>query len=164
MALVLFTILLWTATATLGAIAFRRSDGTFARGLRDAAREAVFIAPRLCIGILGAGFVAALLPADLVSAYLGAGSGIVGLAGASVAGMILPGGPVVAFAVGAAALEAGAGHGQVGAFILGWLLLSSNRTLVWEIPIMGTGFVLFRMVLATPIPLAIGYFISLLAN
>jgi len=164
MALILFTIFLWGATAVLGVLAFQRNDGTFTSGLKDAAWEAVFIAPRLCIGIMGAGFVAALLPGEMVSTYLGGNSGALGLLAASAAGMIIPGGPVVAFAVAAAALDAGAGSGQAVAFVTGWLLLSSNRTLVWEMPIMGMPFILFRMLLALPIPLLVGYVVSLLAK
>lgn len=163
MALILFTIFLWTTTIVLGSIAWQKNDGTFTSGLKDAAREAVFIAPRLCVGILGAGFVAELLPGELVSTYLGSGSGFLGLAAASIAGLLIPGGPVVAFAVAAAALDAGAGLGPVIAFVVGWLLLSSNRTLVWELPIMGANFILFRAVIALPIPMLTGWAVSQIA-
>jgi len=163
MALILFTILLWSATAVFGLTALRRGDGSFKEGLRDAAREALFIAPRLVVGVLGAGFIAALLPADLVSNTLGGGSGWLGLTLAAAAGFVIPGGPVVAFAVSASALEGGAGPGQVVAFISGWLLLSSNRTLVWELPIMGNSFLIFRMAICLPFPVIIGYLISLAA-
>jgi uncharacterized membrane protein YraQ (UPF0718 family) len=163
MALILFTVFLWSATAAFGVTAWRRGDGSFAAGIRDAVREALFIAPRLIVGVLGAGFVAALLPGELVSSALGSGSGWQGLVIASVAGMIIPGGPVVAFAVGAAALEAGAGAGQVIAFVTAWLLMSSNRTLVWEMPIMGAPFILFRMAICLPIPVIVGALITLIA-
>jgi len=162
MALILFTVFLWGATTAFGVMAWRRHDGTFAAGIRDAAREALFIAPRLIVGVLGAGFVAALLPGELVSSALGSGSGWPGLVIASLAGMAIPGGPVVAFAVGAAALEAGAGAGQTMAFVTAWLLMSSNRTLVWEMPIMGAPFILFRMTLCLPFPVIVGALISLI--
>ncbi|TYC51262.1 permease [Rhodobacterales bacterium] len=164
MALILFTVFLWATTILLGAIAWQKNDGTFTSGLRDAAREAVFITPRLCVGILGAGFVAELLPGELVSTYLGAGSGLPGLLAASIVGVLIPGGPVVAFAVAAAALEAGAGMGPVIAFVVGWLLMSFNRTLVWELPIMGANFIFFRAVLALPVPILTGWAVSLLSS
>ncbi|MEM5584693.1 permease [Roseibium sp. AS2] len=162
MALILFSIFLWSATGALGWLAYQRRDGSFRSGARDAVREAVFIAPRLLIGVLGAGFIAALLPGDLVSRVLGSESGFPGLLMASGAGLIIPGGPVVAFSVGAAALEAGAGSGQVIAFLTGWLLMSSNRTIIWETPIMGVPFTTLRYAISLPFPVVIGGIVTLM--
>ncbi len=164
MALILFTLFLWAATATMATLAYRRHDGSLAAGAKDALRESVFIAPRLLVGILGAGFVAALLPEDLVRQSLGVDSGFAGLIVASAAGIIIPGGPVVTFAVGAAALEAGAGIGQVIGFVTAWLLMSLNRTLVWEMPIMGGYFMVFRYTTSALLPIAIGSLVDLLAG
>ncbi|AXS40783.1 hypothetical protein [Breoghania sp. L-A4] len=162
MTLLIFTGFLWGSMLTLGVIAARRGDGTFAHGVRLALREATFIAPRLFVGILGAGFVAELLPADTVRAFLGSGSGSLGILIATLAGGIVPGGPVVAYAVGGAALEAGAGVPQVMAFVTAWLLFSVNRTFVWEVSVMGGAYVRARMMLSLPVPLAVGHLALLL--
>jgi uncharacterized membrane protein YraQ (UPF0718 family) len=121
-----------------------------------------FIAPRLVIGVLGAGFVAALLPPETVRTFLGDGSGSLGILAATVAGGFLPGGPVVAYAVGGAALEAGAGTAQVMTFVTAWLLFSFNRTIIWEVPVMGARYTGIRMAMALPVPIAVGHLALLL--
>ena len=162
MTLILFSAFLWGATLVLGGLAARRKDGTFGHGVRLALREATFVAPRLVIGVLGAGFVAELLPAETIRTFLGAGSGSLGILIATVAGGIVPGGPVVAYAVGGAALAADAGVPQVMAFGTAWLLFSVNRTIVWEVPVMGGRYVRSRMLLSLPVPLAVGHLALLL--
>jgi hypothetical protein len=151
-----FTVLLWLGMLAFGVLAWRRRDGTFGAGLRDSLREYRFIIPRLAVGIIGAGFVAALLPGGFVEATLGPASGLVGVGVAVLCGLAVPGGPVIAYAIGASALLAGAGTPQVVTFVTAWLLFSSNRTLVWELPIMGRRFVVARVLMALPVPLLLG--------
>lgn len=151
-----FTILLWAAMAVFGVLAWRRRDGTFRAGLLDSLREFRFIIPRLAVGILGAGFVAAVLPRGFVEAALGPASGLVGIAIAVVCGCAVPGGPVIAYAIAASAMLAGAGTPQIVAFLSAWLLYSANRTIVWELPIMGRRFVVARVLMALPVPFAVG--------
>jgi len=157
MALVIFTVFLWAATMGMGVLAHRKHDGTFIAGFRDAARESLFIAPRICVGIFGSGFIAELLPREMVSSLLGSGSGSPGILIASAVGGFVPGGPVVAFAIGAAALKAGAGTPQIMAFVLSWLLFSFNRTLIWELPVMRARFTRARILLSAPVPVVIGH-------
>ncbi|MBD1545655.1 hypothetical protein [Roseibium aggregatum] len=164
MALVFFTIFLWTATVAMGVLAWRKDDGTFVAGFRDAARESLFIAPRVCVGIFGSGFIAELLPKETVSSLLGSGSGSLGILIASIAGAFVPGGPVVAFAIGAAALKAGAGSPQIMGFVVSWLLFSFNRTLIWELPVMRARFTGARILLSAPIPLIVGHLTMLSAG
>ena len=91
----IFTLVLWFAMLTFGVLAWRRHDGVFAAGLRDCLRENRFIIPRLAVGILGAGFVAAVLPPEYVEATLGPSSGLFGVAIALICGLAVPGGPVM---------------------------------------------------------------------
>ena len=152
MTALIFTLALWLGTLIFGVLAWRRRDGTFRAGLR----EYRFIIPRLAVGILGAGFVAAILPPEFIEATLGPSSGLAGVALALVCGLAVPGGPVIAYAIGASALLAGAGTPQIVTFVSAWLLFSANRTLVWELPIMGRRFVVARVIMSLPIPLALG--------
>ena len=52
--------------------------------LRDSAREGVLdffkLMPRIMLGVIGAGYIAALLPQDVVGRWLGADSGAAGIA------------------------------------------------------------------------------------
>ena len=151
-----FTVALWIGTLGFAILAWRRRDGTFAAGLRDSLREYKFIIPRLTVGIVGAGFVAAAMPSGFVEATLGPASGFGGVAIAVACGLIVPGGPVIAYALAAPALLAGAGIPQIITFLTAWNLYSSNRMLVWELPIMGRRFVVARALMTVPVPFVLG--------
>lgn len=157
MTLILFTGVLFGGALWMGVLAARRADGTLEGGFRDALREMTFVAPRLTVGVIGAGFTAELLPSDAVRSVLGAESGSLGVLLASAMGAIIPGGPVLVYAVGGSALLAGAGVPQVIAFVTAWLLLSLTRTLVWEAPIMGMRYVRDRVMLSLVFPVLIGH-------
>lgn len=157
MTLILFTLLLWAVAVGLGWTAASRGGELFWGGVRDAADQMVFVAPRIVVGVIGAGFIAELLPPETVRALLGADSGLLGLLIAAALGAAIPGGPALVYAVGGAALAAGAGGGQVIAFTTSWLLLSLNRTMVWEAPIMGGRYARERILFALPLPLLIGW-------
>lgn len=151
-----FSALLWAIAGALLLLARRRKDGTEREGLRRASKEFLWLLPRLAIGIVGAGFIARLLPEEQVAAHLGPGSTWLGLAIATIAGALTPGGPVVGFSVGAAALKAGAGLPQVVAFVTAWSLVSLNRMIVWELPIMPRWFIALRLLVCAPLPLLVG--------
>jgi uncharacterized membrane protein YraQ (UPF0718 family) len=153
---ILFSILLWAIATALLLVAWRRRDGTAREALSRGWREFVWLLPRLTLGIIGAGFIARLLPEEAVSAYLGAESGWIGLMIATSAGALTPGGPVVGFSIAAAALKAGAGLPQVIGYVTAWSLLSFNRILVWELPIMARWFIGLRLMVSVPLPLIAG--------
>lgn len=157
MTLLLFSILLWGLAALTGLLTFRRGDGSFQEGLRAAWAEMAFLAPRLTIGVLGSGFVAELLPEESVRAWLGHGTGSLGILAATLLGGVIPGGPVLVFAVSGAALQAGAGAPQAMTFVTAWLLFSINRALVWETPFLGGRYIRDRILLSLPAPLLIGH-------
>ena len=92
--------------------------------------------PRIAIGMIGSGFIAEILPRHLMPGWFGAGTGVTGLAIATVAGALTPGGPVVGFALAAAALKSGAGAPQVIAYTIAWALFALPRVLIYEIPSM----------------------------
>jgi uncharacterized membrane protein YraQ (UPF0718 family) len=150
-----FTVFLAAIALGLLSIAHRRRDGTAEAGLRDAALDLWYLMPRLAVGVIGAGFIARAMPQDLVLQWLGPSSGAGGVITAALAGALTPGGPVVGFALGAAALKAGAGLPQVMAYVTGWSLYTINRVLVWEVPTMPMRFVLIRMAVSLPFPFVI---------
>lgn len=156
-----FTLALWVGTLVFAVLAWRRRDGTFVAGLRDSVKEFRFIIPRLTVGIVGAGFVAAVMPRGFVEATLGPASGFGGIAIAVACGFVVPGGPVIAYALAAPALLAGAGLPQIITFLTAWNLYSSNRMLVWELPIMGRRFIVARALLTLPVPFVLGAFLLL---
>jgi uncharacterized membrane protein YraQ (UPF0718 family) len=147
-----FTLLLFGIAGVCVAIAWRRHDGSAMAGLKEAGGDFWHLLPRLAVGVIGAGFIAKAMPQEAVSSWLGPSSGFGGVLLATLAGAATPGGPVVGFAIGAAALKAGAGLPQIAAFVTGWSLYTLNRVAVWEIPTMPARFVLTRVMVSAPFP------------
>jgi len=147
-----FTLALAVIAIVLSLLAFRRGKPVFMAGLADAKGQLLHLMPRLTIGILGSGFLAHLLPKDTVLAWFGPNSGLTGTALATLAGALTPGGPVVGYALGAAALKAGADFSQVIAYVTAWSLLTFNRMLTWELPVMPARLVLLRALVSLPLP------------
>lgn len=112
--------------------------------------------PKVLAGCLIGGFVALLLPRDQVARWVGHESGMTGLMIAMAFGFILPGGPFTIYPVAGAFLLIGADAGTVVAFIVSWSLIGYTRALVWELPFFGEDFVLWRIVMALPLPILAG--------
>ena len=106
----------------------------------------------MAIGVLGSGFIAAALPQDVVGHWLGSHSGVIGIVIATLAGAMTPGGPVVGFAIAAAALKGGAGAPQVIAYSTAWALYAFPRLFTYELPIMPARVVWLRVVASLPLP------------
>lgn len=152
MIILVFTILLAGIAAVLSAMAWKRGRPIFMKGVNDAKNQFMHLLPRLLIGILGSGFLAHLMPKETVLAWFGPNSGLAGTALATLAGILTPGGPVVGYALGAAALKAGADYAQVVAYVTAWSLLTFNRMITWELPSMHPRLVLLRVIVSLPFP------------
>lgn len=114
------------------------------------------LAPRLPFALLAAECIGRLLPPAYVAALLGEQSGVAGTLFASVVGALLPGGPMVAFPLAIALFRAGAGQAPLVALVTAWSLLAINRTLLFELPLMGSRFTLARLTVSLPLTLAAG--------
>lgn len=143
---------LWGLVAVLVILTARRSTSLVHDGLRAGAIEFMQLLPRIVIGVVGSGFIAAVLPQDLIGQWLGPDSGWTGMAVAVVGGAITPGGPVVGFSIGAAALKSGAGAPQVIAYTTAWALYAVQRLVVFEVPMMAPRVVWLRAAVSLPLP------------
>lgn len=121
------------------------------------------IAPKVIAAVLLAAWMRRLIPKEAIAKFFGGESGFLGLTLAVVAGVILPGGPMTAFPIAVAFGVAGADAGAAAAFLSSWLLLSANRTIVWEMAFIDHEVVGWRVLLSLPIPFLLGY-IARLAN
>ena len=106
-------------------------------------------------------FMAAVLPVETVETLFGESAGWRGIGLAMVLGGVTPGGPVVAFAIGAAALKAGASDPAVLAYVTAWSIFCLNRLLSYELPLMGARFAKRRILLALPLPLILAALVHL---
>ncbi len=141
-----------------------RTGGPHRIGQAFASGSGLFIGvlPNLILGFALAGFLHVLLPAELISRWMGEGSGAKGLWIGTVAGMLTPGGPFTHFPILASFLAKGAGVGPICAYIAAWALIGVNRLVVWELPILGPRIALVRFLASAGIPPLVGWLSSLL--
>lgn len=151
------TIIIAAVVAVSAGLVWRR-DGT--DGVLDILTHdlSLFsgILPRVLAGCLLGAFISEILPHDKVSRSLGPKSGLMGLLIGTAFGAILPGGPFTAYPVASALLAVGADFGATIAMVVSWTLIGYGRAVAWEIPIMGTDFTLWRIVISLPLPVLAG--------
>ena len=152
------TIMLAALVAVSAVLVYRRDgiDGVTAILAHD---MSLFggILPRVLAGCLLGAFIAEILPHDKVSKSLGPDSGLKGLLIGTAFGAILPGGPFTAYPVASALLAVGADFGATIAMVVSWTLIGYGRAVAWELPIMGSEFTLWRIVISLPLPLIAGF-------
>jgi uncharacterized membrane protein YraQ (UPF0718 family) len=144
--------LLWAIALALGLIAARRSRSLLHASVREGVVDCARLIPRIMLGVVGSGYIAAILPEEVVGHWLGADSGLTGMVIAFVGGALTPGGPVIGFSIGAAALKGGAGTPQVIAYTIAWALFAVQRLFIWEIPVMPERMVWVRVAASLPLP------------
>jgi uncharacterized membrane protein YraQ (UPF0718 family) len=157
-----FAAVLYLVASVMVIMAARRDRALVGEGFREAWDQLLAVLPALTVGILGAGFVAALVPPELAETYLGEGSGAAGYAIAYVIGALTPGGPVVGFALGAAAIKAGASVPIVVVYVTAWALVSLNRLLIWELATVPKKVIVERLIVSAPVPILTGLVMELL--
>ena len=152
MSALIVDIILWGSVAVLGFIAWQRGRVVLVASMREGSMDFINIVPRIAIGVIGAGYIAAVIPQEIIIGWLGPDSGWLGVLMATVAGAATPGGPVIGFSLGAVAMKAGAGPPQVVAYVVAWALFAFQRLILWEIPFMPARFVWFRAAVSLPFP------------
>jgi uncharacterized membrane protein YraQ (UPF0718 family) len=110
---------------------------SFREAIQISKSQAIRVLPIVIPAAFIAGFLAELLPRELVSGLVGPESGILGFALAAVAGAILPTGPMVVLPLGAALLQADAGFAQILTLYASWTLVNVQRFIIWEVPLVG---------------------------
>ena len=145
-------ILLWLVVGGLAFIAAIRGRVLLNDGARAGAIEFILLLPRIGIGVVGSGFLAEALPNDWIAPWLGPQSGFLGVVIATLGGALTPGGPVVGFSIGAAALKSGAGAPQVIAYSTAWALYAIHRLIIWDVPMMPPRVVWLRAAVSLPLP------------
>lgn len=152
MTALIIDILLWGSLVGVSVIAWRQDKAVLTSALRNGGMDFINIVPRIALGVIGSGFIAAIIPSEVIVGGLGPDTGWLGVATAVVAGAATPGGPVVGFSIGAVALKSGGGTPQVVAYVVAWALFAFQRVILWEIPFMPARFVWFRCAVSIPFP------------
>ena len=151
-AALLIDIILWGSVLGVGFIAYRRGPKLMTSSLREGTWDFINVVPRIALGVLGSGYIAAVIPQEIITGWFGPESGWLGVLVATIAGGLTPGGPVVGFSIGAVALKVGGGAPQVIAYVVAWALFAFQRLILWEIPFMPAKFVWFRAAVSLPFP------------
>jgi uncharacterized membrane protein YraQ (UPF0718 family) len=115
------------------------------------------ILPKVIAGTLIGELIRRLVPREVIVRWLGAGSGLKGLAVAAAIGALFPAGPFTIFPLAAMLLLAGADRGAGIAFVTGWLLIGVNRILIWELPFFGADLILLRVGVSFWMPVVVGW-------
>jgi uncharacterized membrane protein YraQ (UPF0718 family) len=151
-----FWIFAALAAATGAACFIVAGPAAFWASFREDAEIFALVMPKLGAALLVAGFIQVLLPRDKVARWIGERSGLRGVALASVAGMVTPGGPMTSFPLVTALHAAGTGRSALIAYLTSWSTLGLQRILAWELPLMGVEFAALRFVVSLPLPLVAG--------
>ncbi|MEX1215513.1 hypothetical protein [Saccharospirillum sp.] len=122
----------------------------------DSLDSALGMMPRVMAALVMAGMIWVLLPREALSRFVGRSNGFMGLVLATVAGVITLGGPSSAFPLLAVLAAAGADRGILIAFITSWATLGLQRTIMWDLPLMGPEFTLVRILVSLPLPIIAG--------
>jgi hypothetical protein len=145
-------IILWGSVAALAFLAWQRGRTVLVASAREGTMDFINIVPRIALGVIGSGYIASIIPSEVITGWLGPNSGWAGVLTAVIAGAATPGGPVVGFSIGAVALKSGGGAPQVIAYVVAWALFAFQRLILWEIPFMPARFVWFRAAVSLPFP------------
>jgi uncharacterized membrane protein YraQ (UPF0718 family) len=114
------------------------------------------LVPRLLLALIGAGFLAKLIPSDVIASFLGDDAGFLGILIGAFAGLLIPAGPVVAFSIAAVFARAGATSPALIAFVSAWSLFALHRIFIYEIPLLGASFMRLRLASIWFMPFAAG--------
>ncbi|MEM1286587.1 MAG: permease [Pseudomonadota bacterium] len=134
----------------------RDGAARFLEILRDDAVLWLTVLPKVAAGVMVAAFLRILLPKEVVARWIGERSGLKGLFVATLAGALIPGGPMTIFPIATSLYLSGADRGSTVAFITGWLTLGINRAVVWELSFFEPEFVVLRTLVSLPVPILCG--------
>ena len=137
-------------------LAFLKDPGLPLQGFKEGCKMLISIFPAMLLAFMIAGVIATILPGEQMSRWLGAESGMRGLAIGTLAGALTPGGPFVQFPIVAALYKSGTAVGPLVSYISAWALLGVNRVLIFEIPILGWRLSLCRYAASLIFPFVIG--------
>ena len=140
----------------LGTAALSRADGSFQQGLIRGVEQVIKLVPRMLCALVGAGFLAKLIPTEIISGFLGAEAGFIAIVVGTLAGMIVPAGPVVSFSIAAVFANEGASVPALVSFITSWSVFALHRVIIFEIPLLGISFTRLRMLSVLILPLLAG--------
>jgi uncharacterized membrane protein YraQ (UPF0718 family) len=160
-AMLIPTIVMGALAVALLCIGYFRGQGEHVEGAKTGLQLTAQVLPLLLFAFLAAGLVQTLLPKELISTWIGPGSGLRGILLGTAAGVFTPGGPFVSMPIAAGLLRTGAGVGTIVAFLTAWSLWAVAR-LPLELGILGWKFAAIRLACTLFFPPIAGLLATLL--
>jgi uncharacterized membrane protein YraQ (UPF0718 family) len=155
-------LLIGAMAVVLFVIAWRMPGRKHIEGLREGWQMAMINLPRVILALLAAGFLSHVMPHEIIAEWVGHESGLKGIAIATVLGTIMPGGPLIAFPIVVLLSKAGAGMPALVTFLTSWSVLGIQRIIGFELPMMGSKFVINRVAIGIFLPPLSGGLVYLL--
>jgi len=149
-------VVLYGLLGILALVALARGDETLRLSARRAVEQFFILVPRMFLALMASGFIARLIPSEVIARFLGHEAGFIAIVVASIAGLIVPAGPVIAFSIAAVFARSGASAPALIAFITSWSVFATHRIFIYEIPLLGPSFVRLRLVAAAATPILAG--------
>jgi len=138
------TIVMGVIAIALLVIGYQKGGGEHILGLKSGGVLLIQILPLLIFAFIIAGMIPVLVPTEVISTWIGEGSGVRGILIGTVVGGFMPGGPYVCLPIAAGLLRVGASVGTMVAFVTAWSLWAVSR-LPLDIAILGWQFTLIRL-------------------
>ena len=133
---------------------YQRQD--FGPVVRRFAEQFGMLVPRMLCALVAAGFIAKLIPKEAIASLLGQDAGLLAFPVAAAAGLLVPAGPVIAFAIAAVFAKSGASVPALVTFVTAWSIFAAHRILIYELPLLGPSFLRLRIVSAMAVPFLAG--------
>jgi len=70
MSALIIDIILWGSVAAVGFIAFQRGRLVLTSSLREGTMDFINIVPRIALGVIGSGYIAAVIPQEIITGWL----------------------------------------------------------------------------------------------
>ncbi len=71
MSALIIDIILWASVAAVGFIAWQRGRLILTTAVREGSMDFINIVPRIALGVIGSGYIAAVIPQEVITGWLG---------------------------------------------------------------------------------------------
>jgi uncharacterized protein len=154
-----FDFIIYGLAAALTVVAYLRDPSLPGAGFRQGGQLLFDVFPRLLGALIVTGMLQVLIAPEWIQHWLGRGSTHRAIFAGFVAGVLTPGGPLVSFPIMAVFYKGGASLSALVAYMTSWSLFGFQRVLAWELPFMGTRFLLARVLPTLLFPVLAGYLV-----
>ena len=154
-----FDLIIYGLAIAVTVVAYFRDPGLPAVGLRAGGQLLLDVLPRLVAALVLTGMIQVMIAPELIQHWLGRGSTHRAIFAGFVAGILTPGGPLVSFPIMAVFYKGGASLSALVAYMTSWSLFGFQRVIAWELPFMGTRFLLARVLPTLVFPIVAGYLV-----